>query len=208
MLRAARLRKLLKVRAQCPEPPMALLGTEVGFPASAGLTVSVLEGNVVATGTGYDFTSGVLSVATKDQCPLTAELTFSITGTGPVPALAVHASPSSYYLLGVLGTGAAYAAYKYPDSLYPFPYWAIQALPVAVPSGVPYELKCSLADTWVGVWLNGNRIARAAVTPGYLATTHPWNVVVGRYTSETYTGYVSSVRLENGALPDIDVLNN
>ena len=209
MLRVSNLRKLVKPSAPCLEPPIALLGTEVGAPVSAGLTVEVLEGTVVATGAGYDFINGVLKVSTKGRCTLTSEMTFSITGTGPVPALAVRTNTVYYpkHLIGVLDWGVAYAAYKYPGSLYPSPYWAIRAVPVAVPAGVPYELKCSIADTWVGVWLNGTRIARAAVTPGYLATSDQWYVTVGSYYSyETYTGHVDSVRLAYGALPDIDVL--
>jgi hypothetical protein len=80
-------------------------------------------------------------------------------------------------------------------------------VPLAVPDGEAYELKCSIADTWVGLWLNGSRVARAAVTPEYLATTHQWEVRIGAYyDSETYTGHVDSVSLANGALPDIDVL--
>ena len=178
------------------------MGTEVGAPTSANLTVSVLAGNVVATGTGYAFTGGVLSVITKEQCPLASEMTFSISGTGPIPAINVYEPSTNASLLGVLGSGATYAGYGGPYSTG----WAIQAVPVGIPAGVPYELKCSIADTWVGVWLNGNRIARGVVTPGDLATTLPWRVVVGRYFTETYTGHVDSVRLENGALPDIDVL--
>lgn len=207
MLRVSHLRKLVKSSSPCLEPPIALMGTEVGAPVSTGLTVEVLNGTVTATGAGYDFVDGVLKVSTKGQCTSTSEMTFSVTGTGPVPELDVLVD-SVYYamrLIGVAGS-VAYAAHKYPGSLYPSPYWAIKAVPVAVPAGVPYELKCSIADTWVGVWLNGNRIARAVVTPGYVATTLPWMVVVGRYFTETYTGYVASVRLENGALPDIDVL--
>ena len=182
------------------------MGTEVGAPVSTGLTVEVLEGTVTATGAGYDFNNGVLKVSTKELCPLTSEMTFSITGMGPVPALAVYANGGDIYLIGVLDTGVVYVAYKYVGSLYPFPYWAIQAVPVSVPAGIPYELKCSIADTWVGVWLNGTRIARAEVTPEYLATPHPWYVMVGRFYSETYTGHVSSASLVTGSLPDIDVL--
>ena len=206
MLRVSNLRKLVKLpRAQCPEPPVALLGTEVGAPVSAGLTVDILEGTVVATGAGYDFTDGVLSVTTAGSCPVTSEMTFSISGIGPVPAFSVSLPGPAYGLAG-LTMEYVYAAFKYPYSMYPSPYWAISYVPIAVPAGVPYELKCSIADTWVGVWLNGNRIARAAVTPGYLSSPLPWHVMVGRYSNETYTGHVDSVSLTNGALPDIDVL--
>ena len=207
MLRVSHLRKLVKPSAPCPETPIALMGTEVGVPVSTGLTVEVLDGTVTATGAGYDFIDGVLRVSTKELCPLTSEMTFSITGTGPVPALSVYVN-SAYnimYLIGGLGT-VVYAAYKYPGSLYHFPYWAIKAVPVSVPAGAPYELKCSIADTWVGVWLNGTRIARAEVTPEYLATSDPWYMVLGRYFDETYTGLVSSASLVTGSLPDIDVL--
>ena len=205
MLRSSRLLKLITSSVTCPEPPIALMGTEVGVPVSTGLTVEVLAGTVTATGAGYDFIDGALRVSTKKLCPLTSEMTFSITGTGPVPALSVQANRGYIYLIGVSDT-VAYAAYKYPGSLYPFPYWAIQAVPVSVPAGVPYELKCSIADTWVGVWLNGTRIARAEVTPGYLATSYPWDVVLGSYNGGTYTGLVSSASLVTGSLPDIDVL--
>lgn len=211
MLRVSHLRKLVKPSSTCPEPQIALLGTEVGVPVSTGLTVEVLRGTVTATGAGYDFIDGILSVSTKEGCPLTSEMTFSITGTGPVPELAVRVNNAHLdkYLIGVLGT-VAYAAYKYPGSLYPYPYWAINAVPVSVPAGAPYELKCSIADTWVGVWLNGTRIARAEVTPELLATSEPWQVVLGRYFdgygTGDYTGLVSSASLVTGSLPDIDVL--
>lgn len=202
MLRVSNLRKLIKPSSpQCPDPVVALLGTEVGAPVSTGLTVEVLEGTVTATGTGYDFTDGVLSVTTTEQCPVNSEMTFSISGIGPVPPLAVIYQGGWNCLIGVLTGGLAYAAYKYPDS-----HWAIQAVPLAVPDGAAYELKCSIADTWVGLWLNGSRVARAVVTPEYLATSLPWTVGVGRYFNETYTGHVDSVSLANGALPDIDVL--
>ena len=206
MLRVSHLRKLVKPSAPCREILVDLLGTEVGAPVSTGLTVEVLEGTVTATGAGYDFTNAALRVSTKGRCTSTSEMTFSVTGIGPVPELAVGTNAIfPNYLIGVLGP-VAYAAYKYPGSLYPSPFWAIRAAPVSVPAGAPYELKCSIADTWVGVWLNGTRVARAAVTPLYLATSDQWYVMVGRYTHETYTGHVDSVRLAYGALPDIDVL--
>ena len=207
MLRASRLLKLIKPvdpcrEHPCPELPIVLTGTEVGAPVSTGLTVEVLEGTVTATGAGYDFIDGILRVSAKAPCPLTSKMTFSITGTGPVPDLAVRANRWNYqysnHLIGVLDN-TVYAAYKGYI-------WAIQGAPVSVPAGAPYELKCSIADTWVGVWLNGTRIARAEVTPGYLASSDPWYVDLGRYTNETYTGHVDSASLVTGALPDIDVL--
>ena len=202
MLRVSHLRKLVKPSSpQCPDPVVALLGTEVGAPVSDGLIVNVLEGTVVSTGAGYDFTEGVLSVETAEQCPVTSEMTFSISGIGPVPPLSVGAPGWAASLIGLPAGGFVYAAYKYPASR-----WAIQAVPLAVPNGEAYELKCAIADTWVGIWLNGSRVARAVVTPEYLATTLPWTVMVGRYFAETYTGHVDSVSLANGALPDIDVL--
>ena len=210
MLRVSHLRKLVKP-TPCPDPAIALLGTEVGAPVSAGLTVNVLNGTVAATGAGYDFTNAVLRVTSTGSCPESSELTFSITGTGPVPTLAVYIPDNYYnmYLVGVTG-GLAYAAHKNPGSPYPFPYWAIKFVPVAISAGAPYEFKCSLADTWVGVWLNGTRIARADVSPGILKTPYQWTVDVGRdiYSAPyaTYTGHVDSVRLAYGALPDIDVL--
>ena len=203
MLRSSRLLKLIKPSSTCPEPPIALMGTEVGVPVSTGLTVEVLKGTVTATGAGYDFINGVLRVSTKKRCPLTSEMTFSITGTGPVPSLVVRTTDTDKYLIGVWGT-VAYAAYKYLVG------WTIKAVPVSVPAGAPYELKCSIADTWVGVWLNGTRIARAEVTPELLATSKPWCVELGRYFDGNsygpYTGLVSSASLVNGSLPDIDVL--
>ena len=201
MLRVSHLRKLVKPSSpQCPDPVVALLGTEVGAPVSYGLLVNVLAGTVVSTGAGYDFTDGALSVETSEQCPVTSEMTFSISGIGPVPPLAV--SSPYLYLIGIPAGGVAYAAYKYPD-----PRWVIQAVPLAVPAGAPYEVKCSIADTWVGLWLNGSRVARADVTPEYLASSYLWKVSIGSfYSYETYTGHVDSVSLANGALPDIDVL--
>ena len=206
MLRSSRLLKLITSSPTCPEPPIALMGTEVGVPVSTGLTVEVLDGTVTATGAGYDFINGVLSVSTKKRCPLTSEMTFSITGTGPVPTLAVRVNKGFVYnihtntLIGVTNT-VAYAAYGATG-------WVTPAVPVSVPAGAPYELKCSIADTWVGVWLNGTRIARAEVTPGYLAISDPWEVVLGRYSTDgtTYTGHVDSASLVTGSLPDIDVL--
>ena len=102
MLRVSHLRKLVKPSTPCPESPIALTGTEVGAPVSPGFTVEVLEGTVTATGAGYDFIDGVLWVSTKEGCPLTSEMTFSIAGTGPVPALTVLTPDSTYWLIGVL----------------------------------------------------------------------------------------------------------
>ena len=198
MLRVSNLRKLVKPSAPCREILVDLLGTEVGAPVSAGLPVDILAGTVVATGAGYDFTNAVLRVTVAGSCPESSELTFSITGTGPVPTLGVY---SNGILLTVLSE-TAYAAF--------IAGWALNAAPVTTPAGAPYELKCSIAYNWVGVWLNGTRIARAAVIPGTLKTYYPWTVDVGwdmynaPYT--TYTGHVDSVRLAYGALPDIDVL--
>ena len=209
MLRVSHLRKLVKPSAPCREILVDLLGTEVGAPVSAGLPAEVLEGTVVATGAGYDFTNAWLRVTAAGSCPVSSEMTFSITGTGPVPALQVYggASSAADILVGVTGD-QVYAAYR-PSESYPPPQaWAIGYVPVAISAGAPYELKCSLADTWVGVWLNGTRIARADVSPGNLKRPSPWSVVVGAYYPdfETYTGHVDSVSLANGALPDIDVL--
>lgn len=212
MLRVSHLRKLVKPTT-CPEILVGLLGTEVGAPVSAGLPVDILEGTVVATGAGYDFTNAVLRVTAAASCPESSELTFSITGTGPVPTLGVYSPDSDAgipkILVSVL-SGAVYAAYR---RFGPGPAdhgWALLSAPVTIPAGAPYELKCSIADNWVGVWLNGTRIARAAVSPGILKIPYPWIVDVGRdiYSAPyaTYTGHVDSVRLAYGALPDIDVL--
>ena len=208
MLRVSHLRKLVKPTpclAPVLEPLITLSGAEVGAPVSAGLPVNILEGTVVATGAGYDFTNAVLSVNTAENFPVSSKMTFSITGTGPVPPLVVRASGPDLYNLVAVRLEYFYAAYKHPG-LYNAPPWAIKFVPVTIPAGDPYELKCSIADTWVGVWLNGTRIARAAVAPGYLESPYPWEVLVGRYTYETYTGHVDSVSLANGALCDIDVL--
>ena len=207
MLRVSHLRKLVKPSAPCREILVDLLGTEVGAPVSAGLPADILEGTVVATGAGYDFTNAVLRVTAAASCPESSELTFSITGTGPVPTLGVYNTGSIYIYNKILITALgvyAYAAFRKDVG------WALLGAPVAVSAGDPYELKCSIADNWVGVWLNGTRVARAAVSPGDLKTPHPWTVDIGRdiYSapSHTYTGHVDSVRLAYGALPDIDVL--
>ena len=211
MLRVSHLRKLVKPSPPCRDILVDLLGTEVGAPVSAGLPADILEGTVVATGAGYDFTNAVLSVSTAESYPVSSKMTFSITGTGPVPPLGVRSpgpGPSPYYLVAVTGDHV-YATFNY-SGLYISSPWAITFVPVTIPAGDPYELKCSIADTWVGVWLNGTRIARADVSPGILKTPYPWTVDVGRDIHSaryaTYTGHVDSVRLAYGALPDIDVL--
>ena len=212
MLRVSHLRKLVKPSAPCREILVDLLGTEVGAPVSAGLPVDILEGTVVATGAGYDFTNAVLSVTGASSCPESPELTFSITGTGPVPTLGVSTTANisvNLILVSVIG-GTVYAAYHRFGSRPEDHGWTIRGAPVTIPAGAPYELKCSIADNWVGVWLNGTRIAREAASPGSMKTPYPWTVYVGRdiYSAPyaTYTGHVDSVRLAYGALPDIDVL--
>jgi hypothetical protein len=207
MLRVSHLRKLVKP-TPCPDPPIALLGTEVGAPVSAGLPVDIQRGTVVATGAGYDFTNAGLRVTAAASCPESSELTFSITGTGPVPTLGVH---SGYYkILLTVFREVAFADHKWVGPRPGDTAWALIYVPVTISAGAPYELKCSIADNWVGVWLNGTRVARAAVSPGALKTPYPWTVDIGRdiYSApyNTYTGHVDSVRLANGALPDIDVL--
>ena len=214
MLRVSNLRKLVKPSAPCREILVDLLGTEVGAPVSAGLPVDILEGTVVATGAGYDFTNAVLRATVAGSCPESSELTFSITGTGPVPTLGVYnGNPAIANISSILVSviyGAAYAAYRRFGPRPEDTGWALLGAPVTIPAGAPYELKCSIADNWVGVWLNGTRIAREAVSPKIMKQLYPWRVDVGRdiysapYT--TYTGHVDSVRLAYGALPDIDVL--
>lgn len=206
MLRVSHLRKLVKPSAQCRDILVDLLGTEVGAPVSAGLPVDILEGTVVATGAGYDFTNAALRVTVASSCPESSELTFSITGTGPIPSLAVHGDiPGYFQIFAAVVDGVAYAAYLYGSVG-----WVILHAPATISAGAPYELKYSIADNWVGVWLNGTRIGRAAVNPGTMKWSYPWTVDVGRYLykypNETYTGHVDSVRLAYGALPDIDVL--
>ena len=213
MLRVSNLRKLVKPRAPCLEILVDLLGTEVGAPVSAGLPVDILEGTVVATGAGYDFTNAVLRATVAGSCPESSELTFSITGTGPVPTLGVYAdSPYPARILVSVISETAFAAYSHaayshaPNS----GAWTLLGAPVTISAGAPYELKCSIADNWVGVWLNGTRIAREAVSTGTMKNSYSWIVDVGRdiYSApyNTYTGHVDSVRLAYGALPDIDVL--
>ena len=212
MLRVSHLRKLVKPRAQCREILVDLLGTEVGAPVSAGIPADILEGTVVATGAGYDFTNAVLRVTAPAICPESSELTFSITGAGPVPTLGVYNSGPIHTLniLVSVISGTAYAAYRRFGSRPEDTGWALLGAPVTISAGAPYELKCSIADNWVGVWLNGTRIARAAVSPGDLKNPYQWSVDVGLdiYSAPyaTYTGHVDSVRLAYGALPDIDVL--
>ena len=213
MLRVSNLRKLVKPSAPCREILVDLLGTEVGAPVSAGLPADILEGTVVATGAGYDFTNAWLRVTVAASCPESSELTFSITGTGPVPTLGVHSAPGSNPISNILVSvisETAYAAYRRFGPRPEDHGWALLGAPVTSPAGAPYELKCSIADNWVGVWLNGTRIAREAVSQGVLKTPYQWIVDVGRdiYSapSATYTGHVDSVRLAYGALPDIDVL--
>ena len=211
MPRVSYLRKLVKPSAPCRDILVDLLGTEVGAPVSAGLPVDILEGTVVATGAGYDFTNAVLRATVAGSCPESSELTFSITGTGPVPQLGVYAAhPYNFLILAASLGVAAYAAYGQVGPRPGDTGWALLNAPVTISAGAPYELKYSIADNWVGVWLNGTRIARAAVIPGTMKQPYPWVVDVGRYTpgdsSATYTGHVDSVRLAYGALPDIDVL--
>ena len=213
MLRVSHLRKLVKPSPPCREILVDLLGTEVGAPVSAGLPADILKGTVVATGAGYDFTNAWLRVTVAGSCPESSELTFSITGTGPVPTLGVHSTGALAVIPNILVSvisETAYAAYRRFGPRPEDNGWALGFVPVTVPAGVPYEFKCSIADNWVGVWLNGTRIAREAVFPGILKTPYPWTVDVGRdiYSAPyaTYTGHVDSVRLAYGALPDIDVL--
>ena len=212
MLRVSHLRKLVKPSAPCREILVDLLGTEVGAPVSAGLPADILEGTVVATGAGYDFTNAVLRVTAPGICPESSELTFSITGTGPVPTLGVSTTAPTVVpqiLVSVLW-GTVWAAYRRFGPRPEDHGWTIWGAPVTIPAGAPYELKCSIADNWVGVWLNGTRIAREAVSPGIMKNPYQWTVYVGRdiYSAPyaTYTGHVDSVRLAYGALPDIDVL--
>ena len=213
MLRVSHLRKLVKPSPPCRDILVDLLGTEVGAPVSAGLPADILEGTVVATGAGYDFTNAWLRVAVAGSCPESSELTFSITGTGPVPTLGVHSHnpfAAVFNILVSVISETAYAAYRRFGPRPEDHGWTLFGTPVTVPAGAPYELKCSIADNWVGVWLNGTRIARSYVPPGALKTPYPWMVDVGRdiYSAPyaTYTGHVDSVRLAYGALPDIDVL--
>ena len=206
MLRVSHLRKLVKPIAQCRDILVDLLGTEVGAPVSAGLPVDILEGTVVATGAGYDFTNAALRVTVAPSCPESSEMTFSITGTGPIPSLAVHGDiPNYFQIFAGVSNETAYAAYQYGAVT-----WVLHAMYVIIPAGAPYELKYSIADNWVGVWLNGIRIGRADVNPGVMKWSYPWTVDVGRYLykspNETYTGHVDSVRLAYGALQDVHVL--
>ena len=199
MLRVSNLRKLIKPSPPCREILVDLLGTEVGAPVSAGLPADILAGTVVATGAGYDFTNAVLRVTAAGSCPESSELTFSITGTGPVPSLHVYSTANYRWpaLAAVTGELTCAASDVYTWSLCSY---------LRISEGAPYELKYSITDNWVGIWLNGIRIGRALAYPGRMKHLYPWTVEVGRYGSGTYTGHVDSVRLAHGALPDIDVL--
>ena len=206
MLRVSNLRKLVKPR-WCTEIPINLLGTELGAPVSIGATVTVAEGQVTATGTGYEFVAGVLEVTTAPSCGVPNYTTFTILGTGPVPELNLVSTTVPYRsVLGVL-SGSLYAAFRLPGSMSGvIPYWVLQALPVSNAPGSPYELIVVIADSYVRVWLNGVSIGRGDLYADYLGPSGEWKLDIGRYfNGATYTGHIDSIRWEVGALyPDVD----
>ena len=201
MLRVSNLRKLVKPRS-CPEIPINLQGTELGAPVSIGATVNVVEGQVTATGTGYDFVAGVLEVTTAPYCGVPNYTTFTISGTGPVPEMALYSTTGgSRFVLGVLyATGGLFAAYRHPS-------WALSYLPLTLLPGDPYELVIVVADSYVRAWLNGVSMGRSYLYADYLGPPGEWKLEIGRYygISDSYTGHIDSIRWEVGALyPDVD----
>lgn len=205
MLRATALRKLVKP-FPCPEIPINLLGTEIGAPVSIGATVTVAEGQVTATGAGYDFVAGVLEVTTAHYCSVPNYTTFTISGTGPVPDLRLESTTvANRFVLGVVGE-SLYAAFRYPGGVVGTPYWALQALAVSSAPGSPYELIIVIADSYVRAWLNGVSIGRHDLYSDYLGPPGEWKLSIGRYfPGSTYTGHIDSIRWEVGALyPDVD----
>ena len=193
----------------CDSVPIALLGTEIGQPVSNGRVAVVQEGSVVADGSGYDFTDGLLIVDTKNGGSVSAYTTLTITGVGPIPELSLYSLPiNTRYVLGVIA-GALYAAYRNPGSVVGSPFWAIQNAPVSVAQGVAYTLVLVVGDTYVRAWLNGSSVGRQSIYPNYLGTS-PWQLRVGDYYYDspvptTYTGRVNSITWEVGALyPDVD----
>lgn len=200
MLRVSHLRKLVKPASdQCPEIPINLQGTELGTPVSIGATVTVAAGQVTATGTGYDFVNGVLEVTPAPSCSVPNHTTFTISGTGPIPDLALATPPSgASYVLAVL-SGYLYVAYNGLN-------WAIPSAPVTVASGAYYSLVIVVANNYARAWLNGSSVGRRYIHSTYLGTG-PWQLRVGDYYGygSAYTGHIDSIRWEVGALhPDVD----
>ena len=182
----------------CDAVPIALLGTEIGQPVSNGRVAVVTNGSVVADGSGYDFTDGVLEVDTKLGCYTSSYTTFTISGKGPVPDLYVgHGLSSGRYVVTIYG-GRLWAAYDGHT-------WAFDA-PVSVASGTDYSLVVVVADTYVRVWLNGSSVGRQTIHPNYIQTPPQWQLRVGEcFGGTTYTGRVNSITWEVGALyPDVD----
>ena len=205
MLRATALRKLVKT-SPGPEIPINLRGTEIGAPVSIGATVTVSEGQVTATGAGYDFVAGVLEVTTARHRAVPNYTTFTISGTGPVPDLSLTSTTvAERYALGLVSE-SLYAAYRYPDSVVGGPNWALQAAAVGIAPGSPYELIIVIADSYVRAWLNGVSIGRHDLYSDYMGPPGEWKLSIGRYFyGSTYTGHIDSIRWEVGALyPDVD----
>ena len=199
MLRVSHLRKLVKPLS-CPEIPINLLGTEIGAPVSIGATVTVEAGQVTATGTGYDFVAGVLGVTTAPGCSVPNYTTFTISGTGPVPDMALGTTAVvERYVLGYAGNGL-YVAYNNKLG------WVLKKLPITTLPGDPYELVIVVADSYVRAWLNGVSIGRSYLYADQLGPPGQWKLSIGRYyEGSTYTGHIDSIRWEVGALyPDVD----
>lgn len=186
----------------CDSVPIALLGTEVGTPVSNGRPANVVVGDVIATGAGYEFVDGVLFVDTKAGCAVATATTFSISGVGPVPALTIHTMPHAHsYIVGIVNS-TLYAAYRSRADG-----WALQNIPVVIAPGLPYSLVVVVAPTYVRAWLNGASIGRNDIYPDYLVPAGEWRLDLSWYigTNVGYTGHVSEVKWEAGALyPDED----
>ena len=199
MLRVSNLRKLVKPQSPqpCPEIPINLQGTELGAPVSRGATVTVVEGQVTATGTGYDFVAGVLEVTTAPHCSVPNYTTFTISGIGPVPHMALYSTT---------GDGRHVLGSQYGSLFVAYPNWALQYLPITTLPGDPYELVIVVADSYVRAWLNGVSMGRSDLYADYLGPPGEWKLAIGRYfDGSTYTGHIDSIRWEVGALyPDVD----
>ena len=203
-MRGGLLRRLVmgSVLPPCYDVPIALLGTETGYPVSNGRPAVIVAGDVVATGAGYTFVDGALAVDTKAGCAVAPDTTFSISGVGPIPALTIHPIPyESRYIVGIINS-LLYVAYPSPAEG-----WALKDVPVAVAPGLPYSLVVVVAPTYVRAWLNGVSIGRNDISPDFLGPAGEWRFDLSWYigTHRGYTGYVSEVKWEVGALyPDTD----
>ena len=182
----------------CYAVPIALLGTETGPPVSNGVAATISEGAVIADGSGYDFTAGVLIVDTKPGCTIPPHTTLTISGKGPVPDLSLGHATLAGYIVGVI-SGQLWAAYNGLA-------WAITNVPASVAPGTDYSLVVVVGNTYVRAWLNGSSIGRRTINPTHMQTPPQWQLRVGEcFGGTTYTGRVNSITWEVGALyPDVD----